>query len=485
MKQLTDILTDVTILQMKGSLDIAVHAVHFDSRNIEEGDLFIAVRGEATDGHLYIDKAISRGATAVICEELPTELSNDVVYCVVENSSESLGVIAHNYYERPSRKIKLVGVTGTNGKTTVATLLYQLFEGLGYHTGLLSTVHNRIGSEILPATHTTPDPLSLNQLLSQMVERDCDYCFMEVSSHAVAQHRISGLFFSGGVFTNITHDHLDYHGTFDNYIKAKKSFFDELPKSAFALTNIDDRNGTVMLQNTRAYKKSYSLKNLADYNAKLIENHFSGMLLNVEGDEVWVKLVGKFNAYNVISVYATAMLLEQDHRRVLTILSRLTGAAGRFETQISADGKIAIVDYAHTPDALENVLATVQQLRKGGEQIITVVGCGGDRDKAKRPLMAKVAVDYSDKVILTSDNPRTEDPTAILRDMETGVSTEGRRKTFTISDRREAIRAACYLAQPNDVILVAGKGHENYQEINGIRHHFDDKEILIETFNEQ
>ncbi|MFB5946149.1 UDP-N-acetylmuramoyl-L-alanyl-D-glutamate--2,6-diaminopimelate ligase [Albibacterium profundi] len=485
MKQLTDILTDIDVLHLEGSLDFAVRDVHFDSRDVGEGDLFVAVKGVATDGHLYIDQAIDNGAAVVICEKLPEVLKRGIIYVVVANSAESLGIISHNYYDRPSQKIKLVGVTGTNGKTTVATLLYQLFEGLGYRTGLLSTVHNRISSEILSASHTTPDPINLNKLLDKMVNEGCDYCFMEVSSHAIDQNRIAGISFSGGVFTNITHDHLDYHGTFDRYIKAKKTFFDLLPKSAFALTNVDDKNGMVMLQNTRAYRKTYGLKNLADYNAKLIESHFSGMLLNVEGDEVWVKLVGKFNAYNVISVYATAMLLEQDHKRVLTVLSRLSGAAGRFDTQISSDGRIAIVDYAHTPDALENVLTTIQQLRKGSEQIITVVGCGGDRDKTKRPVMAKVAVDLSDKVILTSDNPRTEDPAMILRDMEIGVSDAGRRKTFTISDRREAIRAACHLAQANDVILVAGKGHETYQEVHGIRHHFDDKEILIETFNEQ
>lgn len=485
MRQLHEILTDVTVLQMKGSSDRAVRNIHFDSRNVKEGDLFIAVKGVSTDGHLYINQAIKNGAVAVVCEVLPNELVSAIVYCVVADSGESLGTIAHNYYGGPSRKIKLVGVTGTNGKTTVATLLYQLFEGLGYHVGLLSTVHNRIGSVVLPATHTTPDPIQLNSLLKHMLDEGCDYCFMEVSSHAIDQQRIAGLSFSGGIFTNITHDHLDYHGTFDKYIKAKKTFFDRLPKSAFALTNIDDKNGMVMLQNTLAYRKTYGLMNIADYNAKLIESHFSGTLLNVEGDEVWVKLVGKFNAYNLLSVYATSMLLEQDHKRVLTILSRLSGAAGRFDTQISVDGRIAIVDYAHTPDALENVLSTIQQLRKGNEQIITVVGCGGDRDKTKRAFMAKVAVNLSDKVILTSDNPRTEDPSSILQDMEAGVSAEGRRKTFTISDRKEAIRAACHLAQPDDVILVAGKGHETYQEVNGVKHHFDDKEILIETFNEQ
>jgi len=379
----------------------------------------------------------------------------------------------------------LVGVTGTNGKTTVATLLYQLFQGLGYYVGLLSTINNRIGDRTIPATHTTPDPISLNRLLHKMIEEGCDYCFMEVSSHAIVQHRVSGLKFTGGLFTNITHDHLDFHLTFENYIKAKKGFFDMLPRTAFALTNIDDRNGMVMLQNTKAYKKTYGLKKLADYNAKIVESHFSGMLLNIAKEEVWVKLVGDFNAHNILAVYSTAMLLDQDNKKVLTVLSRLTGAEGRFETILSPEGKIAIVDYAHTPDALENVLQTIRQLRTGKAQIITVVGCGGDRDKSKRPVMAKVAVDLSDKVILTSDNPRTEDPQDILADMESGVPVDKKRKYFTISERKEAIRAACHLAQIGDIILVAGKGHENYQDIMGVKYPFDDKEVLKEIFKEE
>jgi len=485
MKKLNNILTGITILQQEGSLDASINQVNFDSRKVTNGDLFVAVKGTQTDGHNYIERAIEKGAIAIICQELPVQLNEAIAYCLVADSALALGVIAHNYYDRPSEKIKLVGVTGTNGKTTVATLLYQLFEGLGYYTGLLSTVQNKIGDHIIPSTHTTPDPISLNALLHEMVEDGCDYCFMEVSSHAIVQHRISGLKFTGGLFTNITHDHLDFHLTFDNYIKAKKMFFDMLPKNAFALTNIDDKNGMVMLQNTKAYKKTYGLKSLADYNARIIESHFSGMLLNIDKEEVWVKLVGEFNAHNMLAVYSTAMLLDQDSKKVLTVLSRLKGAEGRFETMISADGKIAIVDYAHTPDALENVLLTIRQLRINESQIITVVGCGGDRDKSKRPVMAKVAVDLSDKVILTSDNPRSEDPSAILKNMEEGISGEMKRKAFTISDRREAIRAACHLAQEGDIILVAGKGHETYQEIMGVKHPFDDREVLKETFKEQ
>jgi len=485
MKKLNDILNGIQVLQSNGSLDIAVHAIHFDSRKIQSGDLFIAVKGTLTDGHAYIGKAIDQGAIAILCDQLPSRLKEEVTYCLVADSALALGFAAHNYYDRPSEKIKLVGVTGTNGKTTVATLLYQLFEGLGYHTGLLSTVENKIGEQVIPATHTTPDPIRLNQLLHQMTTEGCDYCFMEVSSHAIVQHRIAGLKFTGGLFTNISHDHLDFHLTFDNYIRAKKAFFDTLPKSAFALTNVDDKNGVVMLQNTIAYKKTYGLKNLADYNARIIESHFSGMLLNINKEEVWVKLVGDFNAHNLLAVYSTAMLLDQDSKKVLTVLSRLPGAEGRLETMISSDGKVAIVDYAHTPDALENVLKTIRQLRKGDAQIITVAGCGGDRDKTKRPIMARVAVDLSDKVILTSDNPRTEDPQEILKNMEAGIPADKKRKSFTISDRREAIRAACHLAQLGDIILVAGKGHETYQEIMGVKYPFDDRKVLQETFKEQ
>jgi len=485
MKILGNIVSGLAILETKGALDISFGGVQFDSRRVQADDLFVAVKGTLTDGHDFLQQALQNGAVAVVCQRMPEEVAPGITYILVEDSSFALGVIAHHFYDRPSEKIKLIGVTGTNGKTTVATLLYQLFRDLGFFCGMISTVQNKIGDRSLPATHTTPDALALNRLLAEMVEEGCDYCFMEVSSHAIVQHRIAGLSFSGGVFTNITHDHLDFHGTFDNYIKAKKAFFDQLPRSAFALVNIDDKVGPVMLQNTLAYKKSYGLKKLADYNARIVESHFSGMLLSINKEEVWVKLVGQFNAQNVLAVYSTAMLLEQDNKKVLTVLSRLTGADGRFETLISPDGKVAIVDYAHTPDALENVLRTINQLRRDEAQIITVVGCGGDRDKAKRSSMAAVAVELSDKVILTSDNPRSEDPMDILRDMESGISTQQRRKSFTISDRREAIRAACHLAQSGDIVLVAGKGHETYQEIAGVRHPFDDKEVLIETFKEQ
>ena len=485
MKILGNIISGLSILETRGALDISVAGIQFDSRRVQADDLFIAVKGTLADGHDFLRQALQNGAVAVICQRMPEELAPGITYILVEDSSYALGFVAHLFYDRPSDKVKLIGVTGTNGKTTVATLLYQLFRGLGFFCGMISTVQNKIGDRSLPATHTTPDSLALNRLLAEMVEEGCDYCFMEVSSHAIVQHRIAGLSFSGGVFTNISHDHLDFHGTFDHYIKAKKAFFDQLPRSAFALVNIDDKVGPVMLQNTIAYKKTYGLKKLADYNARIVESHFSGMLLAINKEEVWVKLVGQFNAQNVLAVYSTAMLLEQDNKKVLTVLSRLTGAEGRFETLISPDGKVAIVDYAHTPDALENVLRTINQLRRDGAQIITVVGCGGDRDKSKRSSMAAVAVELSDKVILTSDNPRSEDPMDILRDMESGISPQQRRKSFTISDRREAIRAACHLAQSGDIVLVAGKGHETYQEIAGVRHPFDDKEVLIETFKEQ
>src|SRR5690606_7403194 len=420
-----------------------------------------------------------------VVEVLPETTDTGVTYVLVDDTSYVLGLLATNFYGDPSKDLKLVGVTGTNGKTTIATLLFNLFENLGYHVGLISTVQNKIGGRVLPATHTTPDPIALNSLLREMVDDGCDYCFMEVSSHAVVQQRIAGLRFAGGIFTNITHDHLDFHETFDNYIRAKKKFFDDLDRFAFALTNADDRNGSVMLQNTFAHKKTYGLKNMADFKAKVVESHFDGMLLHIDGHEVWVKLVGGFNAYNLLAVYGTAILLEQETVKVLTAMSEISGAEGRFETIRSSSGVVGVVDYAHTPDAVENVLRTIRELRNGNQQIITVLGCGGDRDKTKRPEMAAVAVKLSDKVIITSDNPRTEDPMAIIHDMEAGVQTSDRKHVFTIAERKEAIRAACHLAQPGDIILVAGKGHEKYQEVNGVRHHFDDKEILEETFNEQ
>ena len=483
MKALKDILYGVSLKQVKGSTAEQISGLCFDSRQVNEGVLFVAIRGTETDGHAFINQAIELGAKAVLCEEFPEVLFEDVSYFMTDNSAKALGILASNYYDNPSSKLKLVGVTGTNGKTTVATLLFQLFMDMGYKTGLLSTVQNQINNLIIPATHTTPDPLVLNSLLNDMVESGCDYCFMEVSSHAMAQSRTEGLSFAGGIFTNLTHDHLDFHKTFDAYLKAKKSFFEGLGKQAFALTNIDDKNGIVMLQNTGAHRKTYGLKNMADFKAKIIENHFSGLLLNIDGEEVWFKMVGSFNAYNLLAVYATALLLEQDRTRVLTSLSRLNGAEGRFDYIISPSGIIGIVDYAHTPDAVQNVLSTIQDIRKGTEQVITVLGCGGNRDKAKRPLMAQVACDWSTKVVLTSDNPRMEAPGEIIRDMEAGIMPDKRRKALSITDRKEAIRTACHLAKPGDIILVAGKGHEKYQDVGGHKLPFDDKEILVEFLN--
>ena len=483
MKILKDILYGVSLLKVIGSTESEVDAICFDSRKAAPGVLFVAIRGTESDGHAFIEKAIDLGASAILCEELPSQLRENVSYFLVENSAKALGIIASNFYDNPSAKLKLVGVTGTNGKTTIATLLFQLFRDLGYKTGLLSTVQNQINDLIIPATHTTPDPVALNQLLHDMVESGCDYCFMEVSSHAVAQSRTEGLEFTGGIFTNLTHDHLDFHKTFDSYLKAKKGFFDNLNNKAFALTNVDDKNGMVMLQNTKAHKKTYGLKNIADFKAKIVENHFSGLLLNIENEEVWFKMVGSFNAYNLLAVYSAALLLEQDRLKVLTSLSRLSGAEGRFDYMISPSGIIGIVDYAHTPDAVQNVLSTIQDIRKGTEQVITVIGCGGDRDKTKRPVMAQVACDWSDKVILTSDNPRTEVPEQIIREMESGVMPQNKRKALSITDRKEAIRTACHLAKPGDIIVVAGKGHEKYQDIGGIKLPFDDKKILTEFLN--
>lgn len=484
MKILRDILFGVSIKQVSGDTGIEVKNICFDSRKAEAGSLFAAVRGTQADGHQYITSVIEKGASAVVCEELPEVFQENVCYVQVENSAKALGILASNFFENPSAKLNLIGITGTNGKTTTATLLFQLFRGLGYKAGLISTVQNYINDRIVPSTHTTPDPLALNQLLQDMVSEGCDYCFMEVSSHAVVQHRIAGLEFTGGIFTNITHDHLDFHKTFDAYLKAKKGFFDQLGSSAFALTNADDKNGRIMLQNTRAHKKTYALKNIADFKAKIIESHFSGLLLDIDGQEVWCKLVGNFNAYNLLAVYAAAILLEQDRLKVLTVLSRLNGAEGRFDYITSPSGVIGVVDYAHTPDAVQNVLSTIQNIRKGTEQVITVIGCGGDRDKTKRPVMAKTACDWSDKVILTSDNPRSEDPLQIIADMEAGVMPNNKKKTLVIADRREAIRTACHLAKPGDIILLAGKGHEKYQEVKGVKYPFDDKELLKDFFKE-
>jgi UDP-N-acetylmuramoyl-L-alanyl-D-glutamate--2,6-diaminopimelate ligase len=482
MRYLSDILEGLAFTELQGSADVEISAVVFDSRKVEPGCLFVAVKGTAVDGHEYIEQAIKDGAIAVICEDLPAHVTGEVDFLMVANSAKALGIVSANFYDNPSDKLKLVGVTGTNGKTTIATLLYKLFRDLGYKCGLLSTVENQVNGKIIPSTHTTPDPVELNKLLDEMVAQGCDYCFMEVSSHAIAQHRIAGLSFSGGIFSNLTHDHLDYHKTFDIYLKAKKAFFDELPKSAFALTNNDDKNGNVMLQNTKAHKKTYGLKSMADYKAKILENQFGGLLLQIEGEDVWFKMVGTFNAYNLLAVYGTAMLLEQDRAKVLTGLSKLSGAEGRFDYIVATNKVIGIVDYAHTPDAVQNVLSTIHDIRKGNEKVITVIGCGGDRDKAKRPIMAKTACEWSDKVILTSDNPRSEDPAQIIRDMEAGVDSAFKRFTLSIADRREAIKTACMLAQPGDIILLAGKGHEKYQEINGVKNHFDDKEELLNQF---
>lgn len=478
--KLSALLSSCKILELVGNTEQDITGICFDSRNVSTSSMFIATVGTVVDGHQFIASAIEKGASVIVCEKLPEQLDATITYVVVENSSRAMGLIAAAYYQHPSKKLKLVGVTGTNGKTTVATLLSNLFQALGYKVGLLSTVENKINNTVIPSSHTTPDSITINELLLAMIEANCDYCFMEVSSHATVQERIAGLSFTGAVFTNISHDHLDFHHTFDEYIKAKKYFFDQLPASAFALTNSDDKRGAVMLQNTKAHVKTYALQSMATFKAKIIENQFSGLFLNIDAEEVWFKMVGSFNAYNLLAVYATAMLLDQDKTRVLTILSTLSGAEGRFDYTIAANGVIGIVDYAHTPDAIKNVLQTIANIRKGNETVIAIVGCGGDRDKTKRPIMAEVACKLSDKVILTSDNPRTEDPATILKEMEAGVPISLKKKTITIQDRKEAIRTACHLAKSGDIILLAGKGHEKYQEINGVKFPFDDKQIFSE-----
>ena len=485
MNALKDILHGIPVRHVVGNLNVSVAGLCFDSRKATPQSVFVAVAGTQVDGHRYIDSAIERGASVVLCEQVPGTTNDDVTYIQVEDTAFALGVSASNFFGNPSSRLKLVGVTGTNGKTTIATLLYKLFRQLGHEAGLISTVRNQVGANVVPATHTTPDPIALNGLLHEMVAAGCDYCFMEVSSHAIVQQRIAGLNFVGGVFSNITHDHLDFHKTFDAYIQAKKRFFDDLDRFAFALSNADDKNGAVMLQNTFAHKRTYGLKRMADFKARVVESHFDGMLVQLDGHEVWVKLVGGFNAYNIAAVYGAAILLEQETMKVLTALSTITGAEGRFETIISKEGVIGVVDYAHTPDAVQNVLETIRDLRKEGQQIITVLGCGGDRDRTKRPMMAAVAIDSSDKVIITSDNPRSEDPLKIIHDMEAGIPQGKKRNTFSIADRREAIRAACHLAQPGDIVLVAGKGHEKYQEINGQRLDFDDREVLTKALEER
>jgi UDP-N-acetylmuramoyl-L-alanyl-D-glutamate--2,6-diaminopimelate ligase len=484
MRFLRDILKGVSYGEWNGNGAKDISAVVFDSRKVGADCLFVAVRGTVADGHNFITQAIADGAVAIVCEELPAEQPTGVEFILVPDSSVALGIIAANFYDNPSDKLKLVGVTGTNGKTTIATLLYQLFIDLGYKCGLLSTVENKVNGKVFPATHTTPDPVELNRFLADMIDQGCDYCFMEVSSHAIAQHRISGLHFAGGIFSNLTHDHLDYHKTFDNYLKAKKAFFDGLPHNAFALTNVDDRNGNVMLQNTKAHKKSYGLKSMADFKARIVENHFDGMLLHIDSDDVWFKMVGTFNAYNLLAVYGTAMLLDQDKIKILTSLSKLSGARGRFEYVKSPNGIIGIVDYAHTPDAVQNILTAINNIRTPNEKVITVIGCGGDRDKTKRPIMAHTACEWSDKVILTSDNPRSEDPAQIIKEMEAGVDASEKKKTLSIVDRHEAIKTACMLANPGDIVLVAGKGHETYQDVKGVKSHFDDMEELRNVFKQ-
>ncbi|BAU56032.1 UDP-N-acetylmuramoyl-L-alanyl-D-glutamate--2,6-diaminopimelate ligase [Mucilaginibacter gotjawali] len=484
MKYLSEIIDGLAFTELQGSADIEISAVVFDSRKVTPGCLFVAVKGTVSDGHDYILQAINEGAAAVICEELPSRVTGEVDFLMVADSAVALGIVSANFYDNPSAKLKLVGVTGTNGKTTIATLLYKLFRDMGYKCGLISTVENKINEQVFPSTHTTPDPVELHRLMSDMVEQGCDYCFMEVSSHAIAQHRIAGLNFAGAIFSNLTHDHLDYHKTFEKYLKAKKAFFDDLSSNAFALTNGDDKNGNVMLQNTKAHKKTYGLKSMADYKARILENQFEGLLLQIDNEEVWFKMVGTFNAYNLLAVYAAAMLLDQDKTKILTSLSKLTGARGRFDYIVAPNKIVGIVDYAHSPDAVQNILSTVHDIRKGNEKVITVIGCGGDRDKTKRPIMAKTACEWSDKVVFTSDNPRSEDPAQIIKEMEEGVDPAFKRHTLSIADRREAIKTACMLARPGDIVVVAGKGHEKYQEIAGVKHHFDDMEELVEIFKE-
>ncbi|MES2796492.1 MAG: UDP-N-acetylmuramoyl-L-alanyl-D-glutamate--2,6-diaminopimelate ligase [Bacteroidota bacterium] len=479
---LKNILNNISIEAVIGSTDIEIEALQIDSRKVEEGHLFFAIKGTQTDGHQYISQVIEKGAKAVICEVFPEITTPNITYIQVKDSGEALGWAASNFYNNPSKKLKLVGVTGTNGKTTNVTLLFNLFRKLGYSTGLLSTVQNQINEKIVPATHTTPDPINLNNLLAEMVKTGCSHCFMEVSSHAVVQHRITGLSFAGGIFTNITHDHLDFHETFDNYIKAKKGFFDNLPKDAFALVNRDDKRGMVMVQNTKAAVKTFSLDTIADFKGKILSDSMFGLQMQINGIEIHFKLIGTFNAYNLLGVYGAAVLLEEDSEEVLTQLSGLDTAPGRFQQIIGPNELVGIVDYAHTPDALENVLKTIKNLRQGNEQIITVVGCGGNRDATKRPIMAEIACKFSNKVILTSDNPRFEDPAEILEQMRKGVPPIDFKKTKIIQDRKEAIKTAVEMASPTDIILVAGKGHETYQDIRGVKHHFDDTEEVKSAF---
>ena len=480
--KLSELLKNVEVLNALGDTDIEITGVNIDSRRIEAGHLFVAIPGTQTDGHKFIPKAVEQGAVAVLCEYFPNRREPGVTYIAVESTEDCVGEVATQFYGDPSRQLKLVGVTGTNGKTTIATLLYNMFRKFGHKCGLLSTVCNYIEDEAIPADHTTPDPIELNRLLAQMVEAGCEYAFMECSSHAIAQKRIGGLKFAGGIFTNLTRDHLDYHGTFENYRDAKKAFFDGLEKDAFAVINADDKNGAVMVQNCKAQVKTYSTRSMADFKAKIIECHFEGMYLEINGKEVGVQFIGKFNVSNLLAVYGAAVMLGKQPDDILLILSTLKSVSGRLEPIRSPEGYTAIVDYAHTPDALQNVLNAIHEVLDGKGFVITVCGAGGDRDKGKRPLMAQEAVKQSDRVIITSDNPRSEDPEDIINDMVGGLDAKQMRKVVTIVDRREAIRTACMMAQKGDVVLIAGKGHEDYQEIQGVKHHFDDREVVREIF---
>ena len=482
--KLKEVLYKVAIEAVQGSTDVEVNAIHFDSRKIEKDDVFVAIKGTVSDGHEFIDKAISLGASVIVCQELPANVLSEIVYVVVKDTNEALAHLANNYYDNPSSKLQLVGVTGTNGKTTIASLLYQLFKKAGYKVGLLSTVKILVDEIEYKATHTTPDSLTINYYMNEMVEAGCEYCFMEVSSHGIHQKRTEGLDFKGGVFTNLSHDHLDYHPTFAEYRDVKKSFFDHLPKSAFALTNIDDKNGAVMVQNTQAKKLTYALKTYADYKAIILENQLSGLQLKINEQEVWTRLIGNFNAYNLLAIYGVAIELGIEKIEALRLLSELESVSGRFQYIVSNQKITAVVDYAHTPDALENVLNTINDIRTKNEKLITIVGCGGDRDRTKRPVMAKIATELSDKVVITSDNPRTENPQAIIDEMEAGISAENFKKYVSILDRKQAIKTACQMAEANDIIVIAGKGHETYQEINGVRHDFDDMKIVKEILEQ-
>lgn len=482
-KLLKDIIYNVSLKTVIGSTAVAVERLTLDSRDAAEGSLFIALSGSRVDGHEFIPAVIEQGCKVIVAEN-EIAVPKGVTLIVTEDTHKAAGIIANNFYGEPSNQLRLIGTTGTNGKTTTSTLLYHLFTKLGYKVGLLSTVVNKIGEEEIPATHTTPNPIELNALLARMVEEGCAYCFIEVSSHAIQQHRVTGLQFAGGVFTNITHDHLDYHGTFKNYLDVKKSFFDHLPKTAFALINIDDKNGRYMTQNTSAKIETYAMKTPADFKVKVIENHFSGLELNINGKEIWSRLVGDFNAYNLLAAYSVAFLLHEDETEVLRVLSSLESVEGRFQYFISENGVVTIIDYAHTPDALENVLKTISNIRTRNETLFTVIGCGGDRDKSKRPEMAKIACELSDKVIFTSDNPRSEDPNQIIEEMNAGVPGQHFKKTLSITDRQQAIKTAITMAKKDDIILIAGKGHEKYQEINGVKHDFDDKKIAMDLFKQ-